>query len=125
MKPRACFFARVSDAKVLERVEFYAQDLRILRELGFDVHIATSAFELRPADLFFVWWWTWAFLPVAFARTLRRPVVVTGVFDLWNFDERPAWHRRLMRYALRNADYNVFISQLEHRQVPERFRVQH
>ena len=55
---------------MLRRVEFYAQDLRILADLGFDVRIATKLTELRPADLYFVWWWTWAFFPVLITRLL-------------------------------------------------------
>ena len=105
-------------------MDFYAQDLRILRDLGFDVRIATRPTELRSADLYFVWWWTWAFLPVAFARVLRRPVIVTGTFDLWMFDERARAHRMAHRFALRNASANVFISKLESDAVSAAFKTQ-
>ena len=108
---------------VLERTEFYAQDLRILHELGFEVKVATSLRDLMIADLYFCWWWTWAFGPVALARALRRPVLVTGVFDLHEFDRRPVSHRALMRYALRAAGANVFLSRLEEAQVPRVFKV--
>src|SRR5215471_2936521 len=97
MKPRVCFFARVADPSVLERVEFYAQDIQILRDLGCDLHIATHLYDIRPADLYFVWWWTWAFYPIAAARVLRKPVVVTGVIDLQVFAPRPKLHQRLMK----------------------------
>lgn len=117
-----CFFARVADRAVLDRVEFYAQDLRILRELGHDVHVATRPNELVPADLYFCWWWTWAFVPLAFAKALRRPALVTGVFDEWAYDARPRAQRALLAWALRAADANVFISELETRVVPARFR---
>jgi glycosyltransferase involved in cell wall biosynthesis len=123
LSQRACFFAKVRDLQTLERVEFYAQDIRMLRVLGYDVQIATHPSQLRPADLYFVWWWTWAFFPVAFARLLRRPVIVTGVFDLWAMDPRPFAHRRLIEFALKHADANVFISEMERREVPERFEV--
>lgn len=123
MSPRACFFAKVRDRETLERVEFYAQDIRILRDLGFDVHIATHPSELRRADFYFVWWWTWAFIPVTLAKLLGRPVIVTGVFDLWAMDPRPVAHRKLIEFALKHADANVFISEMEHREVPERFEV--
>ena len=123
MSPRACFFAKVRDLQTLERVEFYAQDIRILRDLGYDVQIATHPSQLRPADLYFVWWWTWAFFPVTFARLLRRPVIVTGVFDLWAMNPRPFVHRKLIEFALKHADANIFISGMEHREVPECFSV--
>jgi glycosyltransferase involved in cell wall biosynthesis len=109
----ACFFCRTDDPSILERVDFYAQDLRILESLGFDVRIATRPSELVVADLYFIWWWTWAFVPIALARSLRRPAVVTGTFDFWMFDERPWVHRMLHRFALRNATANIFVSELE------------
>jgi len=115
----ACFFCRTNDPGILERVDFYAQDLRILKDLGFDVRVATRPSELVPANLYFVWWWTWAFLPIMYARLRRKPVIVTGTFDYWKFAERPAWHRALQRYALRAADANVFVSELERSSVSE------
>jgi len=121
MKARACFFAKVANRETLDRVEFYAQDIQILRDLGFDVRIATSVRQIRSADLFFVWWWTWAFFPVLAARTLRKPAVITGVFDAWTWDSRPGWHQAMMRFALRQAHANVFISQMETTQVPQNF----
>lgn len=109
----ACFFCRTNDPGILDRVDFYAQDLRILKDLGFDVRIATQPSQLVPADLYFAWWWTWAFVPVAYARLRGKPVIVTGTFDLWMFNERPLTHRLLHRLALRTANANVFISELE------------
>lgn len=113
VRQTVCFFCKTDDPSVLDRIDFYAQDLRALRELGFDVRIATQAGHLVRADLYFVWWWTWAFIPIAFARSVRRPVIVTGTFDLWMFNNRPRIHRALHRFALRHASANVFLSELE------------
>jgi glycosyltransferase involved in cell wall biosynthesis len=110
-------------AYALEQIEFYAQDIRILRELGFDVRIVTSLRDLVVADLYFCWWWTWAFVPAVLARALFRPLIVTGVFDLRVFARRPAAHRALMRYALRAASANVFLSRLEESQITGQFKV--
>jgi glycosyltransferase involved in cell wall biosynthesis len=118
----ACFFCKTADRSLFDRVDFYARDLKILTDLGFRVHIATDTRSLVRADLYFVWWWTWAFLPVALARALRRPVVITGTFDLWMFDSRPSLHRLLHRFALRQADANVFVSELEHAGVQQALR---
>jgi len=114
---------KTSGGDVLERTEFYAQDLRILRELGFNVRVVTSPRNLVLADLYFCWWWTWAFVPVSLARAFHRPVVVTGVFDVHEFGRRPAPHRALMRYALRAARANVFLSRFEEAQVTREFKV--
>jgi glycosyltransferase involved in cell wall biosynthesis len=117
---RVCFFAKVADPALLSRVEFYAQDLRILAELGYEVRIATRLRDLRAADLYFVWWWTWAFAPLGLAKLLRAPTIVTGVLDLPWWDPRPAHQKWLMRAALRGADVNVFCSEMEYREVPAR-----
>ena len=122
-RPRVCFFAQVRTREELQRVEFYAQDLRVFADLGFEVRTAIRPQELRSADLYFVWWWTWAFIPVAFAKTARRPVIVTGVFDYWLYPSRPLPHRLLHQYALRAAAANVFVSTFEHREVPQHLRV--
>lgn len=125
---KACFFVKIRDKSAIRHTEFYAQDIRVLEELGFDVDIATGVSELTKADLYFVWWWTWAFVPVTFARLVGRPVLITGTFDHmyapgdWGIDRRPRWQRALMVYGLRHADANVFVSQLEHSEVSRRFR---
>jgi glycosyltransferase involved in cell wall biosynthesis len=112
-RPRICFYAPVRDLETLERVEFYAQDLSILRDIASEVIIATRAHQLRDADVFFIWWWTWAFVPLAFARMLHRPALVTGVLDIGLLDQRPLPQRLLIEHALRSANANVFVSQAE------------
>jgi glycosyltransferase involved in cell wall biosynthesis len=123
MKRKACFFVEGLKPEALERIEFYAQDVQILRDAGYEVELVSSIARLRPADLFFVWWWTWALAPIAFAKSLRRPVVVTGVLDVNYYHGRPAWHRALMRRAFALADANVFTSQMEFRDIPRMFPV--
>jgi glycosyltransferase involved in cell wall biosynthesis len=123
MTRRVCFFAHVESLDALQRFEFYAQDIRILEELGFEVHLATKLSELRQAHLFFVWWWTWAFFPTLFAKIAGRPVVITGTFDHWSFYSRPKLHQSLIRFALKHADANIFVSRLEWNQVTTDFPV--
>lgn len=105
-----CFFAPVDDQAILRRSGFYAQDLEILEELGFDVHIATTFRQLVRADLYFVWWWTWAFKPILFARMTGAPVITTGTFNDRHYDTRPALERALMKFAVRASDANVLVS---------------
>jgi glycosyltransferase involved in cell wall biosynthesis len=123
MKRRASFFVEGVDRNALERVEFYAQDVQILKDAGFEIDFVSKLHELRPADLFFVWWWTWALAPIAFAKALRRPVLVTGVLDINYYETRPWWHQAGMRRAFALADANVFTSELEFRDLPRRFHV--
>jgi glycosyltransferase involved in cell wall biosynthesis len=115
-----CFFARVPDRQQIEVIEFYAQDVAFLRDLGYHVRSATrirELFQRRPADFYFCWWWTWAFVPVALAKLLKRPAIITGTFNHHLYASRPLQQRKLMAWAARNADANVFVSELERREV--------
>lgn len=118
---RVTFFCKIHDPTLLQRVEFYAQDLAILRGLGYEVQVATHPSQLRPSDAYFVWWWTWAFAPVLWARLQRRPVVVTGTLLSAPDEVHSPLRRALYAYALRNADANVFVSRFEQEEVPRRF----
>lgn len=128
---KVCFFAHVPDRETLERVGFYAQDVRILREVGCDLTVATSWREIPwDADVYFVWWWTWAFLPVIKARVRGRPVIITGVFnyDLGEpsrlaYPSRPWLQRKLIKGAARQAAANVFVSEYERRLVADNLAV--
>jgi glycosyltransferase involved in cell wall biosynthesis len=114
------FFARVESAGVLERVEFYRQDIEILRSLGHDVVTATRWRDVpRGADLYYVWWWTWALPVLALARARGKPSIVTGVLDYpypipgRGYAARPASERALMNLSMRAADVNVLLSRHE------------
>jgi len=100
-----CFYGRLKRRDEINYVSYYTDDVRILRELGYRVHVATRSHQLRPADLFFVWWWTWAFQAVAFARLLRRPAIVTGALHAHEFVLRSPIERRLIEYSFRRAWY--------------------
>lgn len=129
---RICFYANVPLADI-EKIEFYNNDLRILRDLGHEVSIAETVFDVlsaRRVDLFFVWWWNRALAPILSARTRGTPVVVCGVFDYFlpyatkhDYVSRPFWQRWLMRTALHRADANVFICQHEKDLVTRLLRV--
>jgi len=130
IRPTACFFAKAPNRSYLDRVEFYKQDIDILRDLGFEVVTAIRWRDIpRNADLYFIWWWTWAFLPLAKTHFLGRPTLITGSFDHWwpnsgwEFDNRPFWEKLLIQYALRKASANVFVSELEYKRIPEKLRV--
>jgi glycosyltransferase involved in cell wall biosynthesis len=108
-----CFFSRLKRRDEINYVAYYLNDLRILRELGYRVHVATRGHELRPADLYFVWWWTWGFEAVMFARLLGRPTIVTGALHAHEFTRRPLIERRLIEYSFARASANLFISESE------------
>jgi glycosyltransferase involved in cell wall biosynthesis len=123
VKRRACFFVEGLEREALQRIEFYAQDIQILEDAGFEIDFVSKPRKLRPADLFFIWWWTWALAPITYAKMLRRPTIVTGTVDINYFESRPWWHQAVMRRAFALADVNVFVSEMERREIPDRFNV--
>ena len=130
----ACFFAPVSDPGALERVKFYADDLQVLRGLFKRVHVCTRWRDLKiDVSIIFVWWWTWAFVPVMLGRLLGIPVVITGTFNFRHknpssvaqrdYFHRPAWQRALIRLSVLGATANIFVSENETRQVSNHFGI--
>jgi glycosyltransferase involved in cell wall biosynthesis len=84
------------------------------------------------ADLYYCWWWTYAFVPLARSIFSRRPVIVTGAFDYDTchnvipglcYLDRPLWQKLLMRFALKRAVRNLFISECEYKLVTEHLPV--
>jgi glycosyltransferase involved in cell wall biosynthesis len=129
---KICFFAPLADREAFHYNQFYAQDVRILEALSDELVLATRWSEIPwDADLYFVWWWTWAFLPLLKAKLRGRPVVITGVLDLDNpmqgigFFTRPLHQRLLLRLSLGLADVNLFVSDLEYRRVPALLATRH
>lgn len=78
-------FVEGVDAEAVQRVEFYAQDIQILRDAGFEIECVSKLGDLRPADLFFVWRRTWGVAPIVYAKALRRPrsnIPTNGLFEV-------------------------------------------
>lgn len=125
-----CFFCQTNEPELLVRNEFYTVDIRILKELGYKVVITTSLWKIPKADLYFVWWWTWAFAPLFVAKILGRPCVICGTFDhllpdgtLQYFPHRPWIHRQLIKLVLRYADVNLVCSEDQKKYLATNFQV--
>jgi glycosyltransferase involved in cell wall biosynthesis len=130
---KVCFFAKVDSLEILSRVNFYADDIRILKDLGFEVVIATNFKEIpSDCDIYFVWWWTYAFMPLAKAFFRRKPVIITGVFDYdmpprghgAAYLDRPVWQKALVQASLRLATKNILLSRFELEQLKRVFGVE-
>jgi glycosyltransferase involved in cell wall biosynthesis len=116
----------------LKEFEYYKQDIDALKALGHEVVICTRYLEI-PAhfDAMFVWWWTYALLPVLLCRILKRPCIITGTFN-FRFPEsfqgkdyfrRPYWQRFLIKSAAKHCSLNLFVSQLELKQCSKYFNL--
>jgi glycosyltransferase involved in cell wall biosynthesis len=116
---KVCFFAHVPQKNILNTVSFYATDIQILRDLGHEVILATRFSEIPiGCDFYFIWWWTWAFMPLL--KALQKPALITGTFDYITYPieksyiHRPFLEKLLMNIGLRRASANVFISHFEY-----------
>jgi glycosyltransferase involved in cell wall biosynthesis len=126
MKPRVCFFVHTTDKDLIKRNEFYIIDIKILNDLGFDVHICNS-FKQLPADvnLYFIWWWTYAIFPVLKAKRLRIKSIITGTFNLArhvpgaDYYSRPIYQKFLINISARLTDMNIMVSEFESNKIKE------
>lgn len=110
--------------------EYYQQDIEGLRALGHEVIVCTRYRDIPfRFDALFIWWWTYAAIPVIACRILRRPTIVTGVFN-FRFPEhhtgrdyfrRPWWQRVLISTAVRLTNLNLFIDETEFERCQEYF----
>lgn len=130
MKKKAVFFAKVSNVDILQRNEFYAVDIQILKDLGYEVTISTNPLRIPKADVYVVWWWTWAFIPVLVAKFWRRPIMILGTFDhitttgeLEYYPHRPILHKILIQFALKYSNANLVVSMDQYDYLSKHFRV--
>lgn len=112
-----------NDTKLnLQSFEYYKQDIDALKALGHDVVVCNKYREIPLRfDVIFVWWWTYALVPVLLAKLLRKPSIVTGVFNFKfpvglagnDYVSRPWWQRLLIGFATRWCTRNLFIDKRE------------
>lgn len=117
----------------IETIEYYKQDVDALRALGHDVVVCNRYRDIpQKFDVIFIWWWTYALVPVLMARLRRRTAIITGTFN-FQYEERAGgtdyfgrpWHQRLIiSLATRLANANVFVGRKEFEAVPAHFRLQ-
>lgn len=122
-RKRACFFSHTAKSN-LQKEQYSLQDIRILRDLGYDVALATSFSEIPwNCDLYFSWWAAGSILPLIKARLCGKPIiVVAGGNDSTFYRDSVSgiprgylsapWHKRLAaRLSLRQATAVLVVSQ--------------
>lgn len=114
------FFCHIDRAELLNLIDFYNQDIKILKEIDPDMKIATRFNEIDwNADVIYIWWWTYAFYPVIKAKLKNKKVVITGTFNYRcpgvdrDYFKRPLWQQKIIKYATRFADKNIMVSKKE------------
>jgi glycosyltransferase involved in cell wall biosynthesis len=112
--------------------EYYKQDIDALSALGHEVIVVNRYRDIPWSfDLLFVWWWTYALLPVVLAKLLNKPSVITGTFnfkfppgfDGIDYFARPLWKRLVITMAVKFASMNIFVNKSEKKECEEYFRI--
>lgn len=114
----------------IQSMEYYRQDVEALRALGHEVVVCNRYRDIPwRFDVLFVWWWTYALLPVVLARLTGRRTIITGVYN-FRFEDpstgtdyfgRPWLQRLVIGLATRLAHANLFVSSREFKDVTASF----
>lgn len=113
------FYCNV-EKDLLDIVEFYKQDIHILNKIADEVVIATRWRDIDwKSDIIFVWWWTYAFVPVLIGKILNKKVVITGTFNYGcktnnrDFSRRSFLQKILIKFSIKYAWKNILVSRKE------------
>jgi glycosyltransferase involved in cell wall biosynthesis len=115
---KVCFFAN-APMDLIEKVEFYKNDIRILRDLGFEVKVANKLRNIPwGCDLYFAWWASSGAKALLVSKLLRKPcIIVAGGSDVSLKDVSPAGYNQrnflqkiIIRWTLKHANYILGVS---------------
>lgn len=121
-----CFYARVPDLKLFERIDFYSNDIKIFKELGYKVVLCNDSFNIPVCDIYFIWWWSSGILPLIKAKILKKPNITIGNIHYSDpskqgYNSRPFYIKEFIKYSLRNSDVQLATSKIEFDELKENF----
>lgn len=117
---KICFYVNsAKDKKVFELLDYYSNDIKIMRELGYEVVTCNNTKEIPDdIDLFFIWWWTSGIIGLRYAKKKNKPAIMIGNLhysdpSTQGYFRRPFYIRWFIRYCLRNSDMQIATSKIE------------
>lgn len=116
---KICFYGRGKDAKPFELLDYYSNDIKIFKELGYDVVTCFDASELpKDCDLYYIWWWTSGIIPLIKTKLWGKKNIMIGNLHYTDpstqgYFQRPAHIRFFIKYCLRNSQMQLATSQIE------------
>lgn len=120
---KICFYVRTKNRELFEIVDFYSNDIRIFKELGYEVVLSNSYKNIpNDCDLYFIWWWTSGIVPLIKAKFLRKPTLMIGNLhysdsSIQGFKNKPFYIRAFIKYCLRNSDVQLATSKFEFNEI--------
>ena len=119
------FFLR-GPKSALENNDFYQQDIKLIKSMGFNITICRGFrdLKLKKYNLIFIWWWTYAAPLIFISNLLKIPAYITGTLNyistdnklsrkLRAFHSKPLFLRKLMLYSIFNCKRNLMVSKYE------------
>jgi glycosyltransferase involved in cell wall biosynthesis len=125
---KICFYARVPDMKLFEQVDFYSNDIKILKELGHEVILAGSGKDIpAQCDLFFIWWWSSGIVPLMKSIWRRKTSVTIGNIHYSDnsqqgYHARPLLIKLFINFTLRYSDVQLATSKIEFEELKKYFK---
>tara|TARA_B110001469_G_C9602541_1_gene299405 strand:+ start:130 stop:1152 length:1023 start_codon:yes stop_codon:yes gene_type:complete len=122
MKKKVCFYSNEGYESIM-RQQYSIQDVNILRDLDFDVVIASKFSEIPwNSDLYFSWWGGGSVFPLIVAKLRGKPIVVVAggnevLFYRDSVTQKTAgyldapWYKKIaIRLVLKCADQLIVVS---------------
>lgn len=126
------FFGNI-DRNDVDIFEYYKQDWEALNLLYSKVIFCNNPFKLVfiKYDAIFIWWWSYALLPIIISKIKNAKSYVTGTFNFKfentssgiDYFNKPFYKRLLIKASLKFADKNIFINFDEYIQCTSFFRM--
>ncbi|CNC63502.1 glycosyltransferase family 4 protein [Yersinia similis] len=121
-KKTVLFYVKVKDISLVYDVSFYEQDIRVLKDLGFDVIVTNKYLDcfLKKYDFIYIWWWSYALIPLIWSKIKGVKSIVAGAFHYstplmpgTDFVRKSLLYKCVVKKALKISDANVFVSKYE------------
>lgn len=121
-KKTILFYVNIDDLSLVNDISFYEQDVRALNELGYDVLISNQYrdFLMLQYDYIYIWWWSYSLLPVVWSRLMHKKIIIAGAFHYstplmtgTDFVRRSLLFKLMVKFSLRFANANIFVSNYE------------
>ncbi|HQL01633.1 MAG TPA: glycosyltransferase, partial [Smithellaceae bacterium] len=117
-RKKVLFYAAVRDPALFRTMGFYATDIKILEDCGYEVtptNRLLDFFKYGRYDLAFIYFWTKGLLPAIVAKGLGKKVLFTGGIDALD----RGFNRRALDYLIKKwlfracaalSDANIIVS---------------
>lgn len=116
---KICFYVRSITTDILNTNDFYSNDIKIFRELGYKVIISNNYRNVhKDCDLYFIWWWTSGIVPLIYSKILGKPSIMIGNLhysdpSIAGYKSRPLFYKLFIKICLKYSNMQLATSKFE------------